>query len=74
MSDPAPISARATARALGISADKLMALYRTGAIDAEIHEGRVIRFDVEAVRLALRERAKASRPQQHKAGRMVPII
>jgi hypothetical protein len=69
-----PLSARATARALGIGHAALLRFYRDGAFDAEIHEGATIRFDLQKVRIALAKRAKAHRSTtRHPAG-MVPTF
>ena len=54
-------STLATAKALGLSAATVTRLYRECIIDAEIHEGRVIKFDVEKCRKRLADRAKKNR-------------
>jgi predicted site-specific integrase-resolvase len=71
-----PQSARATAAALGISTDVLLRLHRSGAVPAVIHEGRLIRFDLEEVRAALaqRARANASAAQKSAALGLVPTL
>ena len=50
---PALFSANALAKELGMNGDTILRLYRDEVIDAEIHEGRLIRFDLEKVRVAL---------------------
>lgn len=57
MSEPLKNS-RKTAEALGLSPSQISELLKAGAITAEIHEGSLIRFDVEKVRTQLRERAE----------------
>lgn len=46
-----------TGKALGISGEAVVKLYKDGAIPAEIAEGRLYRFDLERVRKALNDRA-----------------
>jgi hypothetical protein len=58
---PVLFFANALAKQLGITGDTILRLYRDEAIDAEIHEGRLIRFDLEKVRTALAKRAKRNR-------------
>jgi len=65
-------STRETAAALGMSASTVMRLYTAGVIDAEINEGRVIRFDAEKCRRVLAERAKAKRGAVEVPAGMVP--
>jgi predicted site-specific integrase-resolvase len=48
-----PLSARATARELGIGTDTLLRRYRDGKFPAVVDDGRLIRFDLETVRKAL---------------------
>lgn len=64
MSDESPLkSAKDTAKALGMHPSQISRLYATGAIESEIHEGRMIRFDVAKVRKALAKRARAKQSQ-----------
>jgi hypothetical protein len=65
-------SARATGRELGLSATKVLELEAAGVISAEIHEGRLIRFDVEKVRKVLRKRAAEHRKTGRIPDGMVP--
>lgn len=55
------VSARGLARELGMSADFVLRIYREGIIDAEVHEGTLIRFDAEKVKATLAKRAKRNR-------------
>lgn len=65
------LSARATGRALGMSDSTIMRLYAERVIDAEVHEGRLIRFDLEKVRKTLAKRADQNRKTASPAG-MIP--
>ena len=55
------LSARALSADLGIGVAVVLRLYREGVIDADIHEGRTIRFNKEKCRKKLEERAKKDR-------------
>jgi len=61
--NPTPLSATATGKALGLPCSTVMKLYREGILDAEIHEGRVIKFDVAKCRAKLAARAKKNRKE-----------
>ncbi len=67
-------SAKETARALGMHPSQISRLYSTGVIESEIHEGRMIRFDVAKVRKALAKRAREKQRQimEHLPEGMVP--
>jgi hypothetical protein len=71
---PALFSANALAKELGITGDTILRLYRDEVIDAEIHEGRLIRFDLEKVRAALAKRAKRNRQSIAAPSDLVPLI
>ena len=45
----------------GISKQKILSMFHSGVITAEIAEGKVIRFDLDTVEKQLRERAAAKR-------------
>jgi hypothetical protein len=68
------LSANALGKELGISVNAVLRLYRDEAIDAEIHEGRLIRFDLEKVRTALAKRAKRNRHSVAAPSDLVPLI
>ncbi|MEN9534761.1 MAG: hypothetical protein RLZ22_256 [Verrucomicrobiota bacterium] len=71
---PALFSANALGKQLGISVNAVLRLYRDEVIDAEIHEGRLIRFDLEKVRAALAKRAKRNRQSIAAPSDLVPLI
>lgn len=71
---PALFSANALAKELGMNGDTILRLYRDEVIDAEIHEGRLIRFDLEKVRVALAKRAKRNRQSVATRADLVPLI
>lgn len=71
---PALFSARALANELGMTHTAILRLYRDEVIDAEIHEGRLIRFDLEKVRVALAKRAKRNRHSVATRSDLVPLI
>ena len=71
---PALFSANALAKELGMTGDTILRLYREEIIDAEIHEGRLIRFDIEKVRAALAKRAKRNRHSVATRADLVPLI
>lgn len=71
---PALFSARALANELGMTHSAILRLYRDEVIDAEIHEGRLIRFDLEKVRVALAKRAKRNRHSVATRSDLVPLI
>jgi hypothetical protein len=68
------LSANALGKELGISVNAVLRLYRDEAIDAEIHEGRLIRFDLEKVRTALAKRARRNRHSVAAPSDLVPLI
>ncbi len=68
------LSANALGKELGISVNAVLRLYRDEVIDAEIHEGRLIRFDLEKVRTALAKRAKRNRHSVAAPCDLVPLI
>jgi hypothetical protein len=68
------LSANALGKELGISVNAVLRLYRDEVIDAEIHEGRLIRFDLEKVRTALAKRAKRNRHSVAAPSDLVPLI
>lgn len=68
------LSANALGKELGISVNAVLRLYRDEVIDAEIHEGRLIRFDLEKVRAALAKRAKRNRHSVAAPSDLVPLI
>ena len=55
------VSARKLGLELGMSVNAVLRLYRDGIIDAEVHEGTLIRFDAEKVKATLAKRAKRNR-------------
>jgi hypothetical protein len=71
---PVLFSANALGKQLGISVNAVLRLYRDEVIDAEIHEGRLIRFDLEKVRTALAKRAKRNRHSVAAPSDLVPLI
>ena len=71
---PALFSARALANELGMTHTAILRLYRDEVIDAEIHEGRLIRFDLEKVRVALAKRARRNRHSVATRSDLVPLI
>lgn len=71
---PALFSANALAKELGMNGDTILRLYRDEVIDAEIHEGRLIRFDLEKVRVALAKRARRNRHSVATRSDLVPLI
>jgi hypothetical protein len=71
---PVLFSANALAKQLGITGDTILRLYRDEVIDAEIHEGRLIRFDLEKVRTALAKRARRNRHSVAAPSDLVPLI
>ena len=71
---PALFSANALAKELGVTVNTILRLYRDEVIDAEIHEGRLIRFDLEKVRVALAKRAKRNRHSVATRSDLVPLI
>lgn len=71
---PALFSANALAKELGVTVNTILRLYRDEVIDAEIHEGRLIRFDLEKVRAALAKRAKRNRHSVATRADLVPLI
>ena len=71
---PALFSANALAKELGMTGDTILRLYREEIIDAEIHEGRLIRFDLEKVRVALAKRARRNRHRFATRSDLVPLI
>jgi hypothetical protein len=71
---PSLFSANALAKELGLTHGTVLRLYRDEAIDAEIHEGRLIRFDLEKVRAALAKRAKRNRHSVAAPSDLVPLI
>jgi len=71
---PALISARSLANELGMTHTAILRLYRDEAINAEIHEGRLIRFDLEKVRAALAKRALRNRHSVATRSDLVPLI
>ena len=71
---PALFSARALANELGMTHTAILRLYRDEVIDAEIHEGRLIRFDLEKVRVALAKRARRNRHSVATRADLVPLI
>lgn len=71
---PALFSANALAKELGVTVNTILRLYRDEVIDAEIHEGRLIRFDLEKVRVALAKRAKRNRHSVATRADLVPLI
>jgi hypothetical protein len=71
---PVLFSANALAKQLGLTGDTVLRLYRDDVIDAEIHEGRLIRFDIEKVRVALAKRAKRNRHSVATRADLVPLI
>jgi hypothetical protein len=71
---PALFSANALAKELGMNGDTILRLYRDEVIDAEIHEGRLIRFDLEKVRVALAKRARRNRHSVATRADLVPLI
>ncbi len=68
------LSANALGKELGISVNAVLRLYRDEVIDAEIHEGRLIRFDLEKVRTALAKRARRNRHSVAAPSDLVPLI
>ncbi len=68
------LSANALAKELGMNGDTILRLYRDEVIDAEIHEGRLIRFDLEKVRDRLAKRAKQNRQSIARPSDLVPLI
>jgi hypothetical protein len=68
------LSANALGKELGISVNAVLRLYRDEVIDAEIHEGRLIRFDLEKVRAALAKRAKRNRHSVAAPSDLIPLI
>ena len=68
------LSANALGKELGISVNAVLRLYRDEVIDAEIHEGRLIRFDLEKVRSTLAKRAKRNRQSIANCNDMLPLI
>jgi hypothetical protein len=68
------LSANALGKELGISVNAVLRLYRDEVIDAEIHEGRLIRFDLEKVRAALAKRARRNRHSVAAPSDLVPLI
>ncbi len=68
------LSARALASQLGMTHTAILRLYRQEIIDAEIHEGRLIRFDLEKVRDRLAKRAKQNRQSIARPVDLVPLI
>jgi hypothetical protein len=68
------LSANALGKELGISVNAVLRLYRDEVIDAEIHEGRLIRFDLEKVRSTLAKRAKGNRQSIANCNDMLPLI
>lgn len=73
---PQLVSMRGLARQLGVSEFKIRSLHKERVITPEIHEGRLIRFDAEAVRKTLLRRAakQAKRPAAKLPPGMVPVI
>ena len=71
---PGLLSARALANEFGMTHTAILRLYRDEVIDAEIHEGRLIRFDLEKVRVALAKRAKRNRHSVATRSDLVPLI
>ena len=71
---PALFSARALANEFGMTHTAILRLYRDEVIDAEIHEGRLIRFDLEKVRVALAKRARRNRHSVATRSDLVPLI
>ena len=71
---PALYSANAVAKELGVSCDTVLRLYREEVIHAEIHEGRLIRFDLEKVKASLAKRAKRNRHSVATRSDLVPLI
>lgn len=53
----APTTAQGVAREFDTTIPTVHSWYRKGIIPALVHEGRVIRFNLEQVRVALAERA-----------------
>jgi DNA-binding transcriptional regulator YhcF (GntR family) len=70
---PALISARAVARHLGLDGSTVLRLYRQGVIEAEVYEGRIIRFDLQKVRTTLAKRAMQNREAKESSD-LVPLI
>jgi hypothetical protein len=68
------LSANALGKELGISVNAVLRLYRDEVIDAEIHEGRLIRFDLEKVRSTLAKRAKRNRQSIANSVDLIPLI
>ena len=68
------LSANALGKELGLTGDTILRLYRDEVIDAEIHEGRLIRFDLEKVRSTLAKRAKRNRQSIANCNDMLPLI
>ena len=71
---PALFSARALANEFGMTHTAILRLYRDEVIDAEIHEGRLIRFDLEKVRVALAKRARRNRHSVATRSDLVTLI
>ncbi|MCP5534392.1 MAG: hypothetical protein H7A48_14575 [Akkermansiaceae bacterium] len=69
----ASLSATACASELGISRRSLLRRYREGRFKAEIDDGRLLRFDPEKVRKALRKNPRPLKEEKLPAG-MVPVI
>lgn len=67
------LSARACARELGVSHTTIMNRYREGRFKAEIDDGRLLRFDPDKVRKALRKNPRPLKEEKLPAG-MVPVI
>lgn len=65
-----------TAAELGITPSSLCILVRDGVLTPEIHEGRLLRFDVAKVRRVLAKRAaeKAARRDTDPSNHMVPTF
>lgn len=62
------LNASEAANAIGLGLKAFLRLYRAGAFPAAVHEGRLMRFEIQAVRDSLAKRARKhrdQRPQPH---------
>jgi len=59
------LNAKKTAAALGVSPQSIGEWLASGAITPEIHEGRVIRFNLDNVRAQLAKRAKKAKRETY---------
>ena len=55
-----PLNQRQLADALGVSSQSIIEWRKAGIIKPTIHEGYVIRFDLESVKQQLADRAKSN--------------